>query len=70
MGSWPVLPRRDEFDLPKHPRALKACEGRSIDYLPKRIAPQHLDRAMGKLDRMRGVNERFPAVIGKYRECG
>ena len=48
--------------------ALEAFEVHSVDYLLKPVDPKHLDRALAKLDRIRGDLERRPSVEALLRQ--
>jgi two-component system, LytTR family, response regulator len=48
--------------------ALKAFEVNSVDYLLKPIEPHQLDRALGKLERIRGGREPRPDLAALARE--
>jgi two-component system LytT family response regulator len=55
------------FTTAYHEHALRAFEVNSIDYLLKPIEPSKLDRALGKLERMRGGGEAKPDVQDLFR---
>jgi two-component system LytT family response regulator len=50
------------FTTAYHQYALQAFEVNSIDYLLKPIEPKQLDRALNKLDRIRGGSEPWPEL--------
>jgi two-component system LytT family response regulator len=55
------------FTTAYHEHALRAFEVNSVDYLLKPVEPAKLDRALTKIDRMRGGGEARPDVQELFR---
>lgn len=55
------------FTTAYHEHALRAFDVNSVDYLLKPVEPEKLDRALAKLDRIRGGSEPKPDVQDLFR---